>query len=285
MTPNAQTAIFAVEEKLIRLNYSRQTIKTYKNCLKGFLAYYSQKEPQEISKEEIETYLFHLVKARKIAPATQNQIINAIKFYYEKVLHYPRQFYNLQRPKKNKQLPGVLSPAEVKRIIQATANPKHRCMLLTIYAAGLRRSELLHLRIQDIRSGEGLIFIKSGKGRKDRYVTLSGHLLQALRAYYRQYRPEYWLFEGQDGGQYSATSLQKVFRRAVQKAGVRAHCTLHTLRHSYATHLVQQGVDLRAVQQLLGHNSLKTTQIYTHITDQQLAKIQSPLDRLFDSKT
>jgi len=146
-----------------------------------------------------------------------------IQFYFEKVLHHPRQFYNLQRPKKNRQLPNILSPNEVKRIVQAVHNKKHQCILLTIYAAGLRRSELIKLRIQDIRSEEGLIFIKSGKGNKDRYVPLSKHLLQALRSYYRQYRPEYWLFEGQNGGPYSATSIQKIFRRAVQKAGVNAY--------------------------------------------------------------
>jgi len=277
-------AILKLEEKLIRLNYSWQTVKTYKHCFNTFLRYYSGKEVQEITKAEIESYLVHLIREKGIAPSTQNQIINAIKFYYEKVLHHPLQFYNLQRPKKFKSLPNVLSTQEVRRIFQAVSNKKHYCMLLAIYACGLRVSELTRLRIQDIRSGENLIFIKSGKGKKDRYVPLSAHLLKELRAYYRIYRPDYWLFEGQTGGQYSTRSVQNVFRRAVKKARINAYCTLHTLRHSYATHLVQQGTDLRTVQRLLGHNSLKTTQIYTHITDQQLAKVQSPLDRLFQDK-
>ena len=190
----------------------------------------------------------------------------------------PRRFYALERPIKEKKLPVVCSKEEVLRIIAATNNLKHRCMISLLYSAGLRKNELLQLRITDINSNDKRIHVRGGKGKKDRYTLLSKTLLSDLRQYYKLYRPKDYLFEGKFGGQYTATSLGKVVKNTAKKAGIAKRVTPHTLRHSFATHLLESGVDIRYIQALLGHNSLKTTEIYTFVATKHLETIQNPLD-------
>jgi site-specific recombinase XerD len=278
--PNYRTVPECYTEKLTVLRYSPNTIKTYKDCFGEFINYYSQKELSEISAEEIQVYLLYLVEVRKISTSYQNQAINAIKFYYEKVLKGKRHVYYMDRPRKEKILPTVLSETEVKMILESITNLKHKCLIMACYSAGLRISEALNLKPADIDSRRMMILIRGGKGKKDRITLLSGRLLELLREYYRLYKPSEYLFEGQMGGQYSERSAQMVLKIAVKKAGITRPVTLHTLRHSFATHLLENGTDLRYIQSLLGHSSPKTTQIYTHITTKGFDQIKSPLDKL-----
>ena len=172
---------------------------------------------------------------------------------------------------------------EVKKIINAPVNIKHKAILYTIYSAGLRVSELVNLRITDVLSSEGSIFVKDSKGKKDRKTVLSLILLEVLRAYYKEYKPSYWLFEGQDGEKYSARSVQEIFRKAVKDTNTNPWATVHTLRHSFATHLIQNGVNMRYVQEMLGHSNSKTTEIYTHVIAVNNKTMKSPLDFLFQT--
>lgn len=242
--------------------------------------YYKDLDPEKITEEQIREYLLYLIEQRDVSISYQNQSINAIKFYYEQVLGRPVQTYYIQRPKKERTLPNVLSEEEVLSIIKCAENLKHRAMLSLIYSSGLRLGEMINLKLHDIDSKRMLIIVKQGKGKKDRVTLLSVKILHLLREYFKKYKPRDYLFEGQFGEQYSSTSVQKVFRMAKQKAGIRKKATVHTLRHSFATHLLERGTDLRYIQSLLGHQSAKTTEIYTHITKRGLDKITSPLDNL-----
>jgi integrase/recombinase XerD len=279
-TPQYAEEIVKLEEQMILKRMSITTTKTYKNCFSQFLFYYNTLHPKDISKEQITAYMLFRIKTHQISESVQNTFINAIKFYYESVLGRERTYYDLQRPKKPFQLPNVLSEAEVIKLIQAAENFKHKCILLTIYSAGLRLSEVLKLRLIDIRRDQNHILIKAAKGKKDRCSSLSDKLLFYLDPYIQQYQPTYWLFEGQSGGQYSARSVQLIMEKAVKKSQVNPLATVHTLRHSFATHLVLKGITLRHVQELLGHESSKTTEIYTHLTGEQLRLVKSPLDGL-----
>ena len=233
-----------------------------------------------LTKEEIQAYQRYLVEDRKVSTSYQNQAINAIKFYFEKVLKQQRETYYIERPRKERYLPVVLSEEEVKKIISSISNLKHRCMIMTAYSAGLRVGELLDLKLGDVDSNRMLIRINQGKGKKDRVTLLSVKLLELLRQYYKQYRPHNYLFEGAAGGRYSERSIQNVLQRAARKTGILKHVTMHTLRHSFATHLLENTTDLRYIQELLGHSSPKTTQIYTHITTRGFGQLRSPLDNL-----
>jgi integrase/recombinase XerD len=267
-------------EKLLQKRYSRNTIKTYVSYMRAFVEEFSGKELKYITTRDINRYILQLIRTRQISVSQQNQRISAIKFYYEKVLGCQRNFYHVSRPKKEKRLPGILTVDEVGLLLQCCSNLKHKCILMTLYSGGLRRSELINLRISDIDSQRMLIRVSHSKGNKDRYTLLSEKLLKLLRDYYRSYKPKYWLFEGQGGGQYSATSVANIFRKAMKQVQIRTHATPHTLRHSFATHLLEQGISLRYIQELLGHSSSKTTEIYTHVSTKQLTKIQNPLDKL-----
>lgn len=275
-----EEALLAVEQKLSLKAYSYFTIKSYKGALLYFFSYFRASNLKQLTKAEIEGYLYHLIEKYKISESKQNTIINAIKAYYEHVLGKPREYYDIQRPKKPQTLPNVLSQEETKRLLEAPSNLKHKAILYTIYSCGLRISELIKLRIQDVHSNEGYVFIKGAKGKKDRRTVLSPKLVKLLEAYEKEYKPSYWLFEGQTGGPYSASSIRAIFRRAVKSADANAWATVHTLRHSFATHLLQQGVNLRYVQVLLGHHSPKTTQIYTHVLEINNKVVHSPLDFL-----
>ena len=280
LSEKALVALERYEQKLILKAYSLNTIKTYKNEFIQFLTFFEAHDLKTVTKEQIEGYIQHLVNKYNISENKQNQSINAIKWYYEQVLEKPKEYYNITRAKKALTLPNVLSKEEVKSLLEVHTNIKHKAMLYTIYSAGLRSGELINLRIKDIHSDDGYIYIKGAKGKKDRRTVLSDKLLILLRIYYKAYKPSYWLFEGQDGGQYTSKSLQQVFRNAAKKSNINPWATLHTLRHSFATHLIQNGTNLRYVQTLLGHNSSKTTEIYTHILTVSNKQVKSPLDDL-----
>ena len=188
--------------------------------------------------------------------------------------------YYFQRPKKEKKLPIVLSEEEITEILRQISNLKHKCIIYIIYSAGLRLSEVTNLQISDIDSKRKVITIRGGKGKKDRITLLSETILELLREYYKEYKPQKWLFEGQKGGKYSPTSVQKIFKTALAKTKITKNASIHTLRHSFATHLLERGTDLRYIQELLGHSSPKTTEIYTHVTKKGIDKIKSPLDNL-----
>jgi integrase/recombinase XerD len=267
--------------KLRELRYSPKTIKLYSSLFEEFINYYPNQDIKTIDEPSIIKFLRFLVTERKISTTYQNQSINAIKFYYEKVLGGQRKFYFIDRPNKEKTLPSVLSTEEVIGILKQTDNIKHRAILMTIYSAGLRISEATNLKIKDIDSDRMQIRVEQGKGRVDRYTLLSEKTVLILREYFKQYRPTIWLFEGtKKGEQYSTRSIQSVFHAAVQKAGITKDVSVHTLRHSFATHLLENGTDLRYIQNLLGHANSKTTEIYTHITTKGFDQIKSPLDTL-----
>ena len=221
-----------------------------------------------------------MVQERGISASSQNQAINAIKFYYEKVKGGARKFYQLERPLKETKLPTVLSVEEVQAMIKSTKNLKHKTMIMLCYSAGLRLGELLNLKPNDIDSDRMQISIKGAKGKKDRYTLLAEKLLPLLRDYYKKYGPKEYLFEGETGGQYSERSMQTVVKEALQRGNVKKYATVHTLRHSFATHLLENGTDLRYIQNLLGHSSSKTTEVYTHVTSKALSGLKSPLDNL-----
>lgn len=268
-----------LEQQLHLQRYSYNTIKAYKNFFIQFLAFYPDSDPKALKKEDIMRFLLESSGKKNWSDSTQNQAVNAVKFYYEKVLGQERTFYDL-RPRKSQKLPNVFSEEEVASLFSVIQNLKHKSILMLIYSAGLRIGESIRLRKEDIHFDRRSIFIKGGKGKKDRYTILSDKMIVILRNYLAAYTPAYWLFEGQDGGQYSKSSIQKVFRRAVSKAKVNPYSTVHTLRHSFATHLLERGMDLRYIQELLGHSSSETTQIYTHITRKAKQKFVSPLDHL-----
>lgn len=274
-------ALYSLEKVLTLKAYSTSTIETYKSMFKVFLSSFMDYDLAQVTKEQIEDFIYKMIKSHKISDSVQSQLISSIKVYYEHVLNLPKEYYAIQRPKRSVNLPNVLTEEEVFKIIQQPTNIKHRAILWTIYSAGLRISEVLNLRILDIHSEAGFIFVKDSKGKKDRKTILSPHLVTLLRSYYIEHRPSYWLFEGQTGGKYSATSVTKIFRRAVESTNSNPWATVHTLRHSFATHSIQNNVSLRHIQSMLGHASPKTTEIYTKTIEINNKKICSPLDNLF----
>ena len=271
--------VIRLETQLRLQRYSQSTVKTYKHFFIQFLADYPNRDPRLLKKEDIVRFLLKQGEEKRWSDSTQNQAVNALKFYYEKILGQERTYYDL-RPRRSQSLPGVFSEQEVARLFSAVPNLKHKTILMLIYSGGLRIGESVRLRKEDINFDRKQIFIKGGKGKKDRYTVLSEKLITQLQQYLAAYRPDYWLFEGQTGGQYSRSSIRKIFRRAVAKAGINPHSTVHTLRHSFATHLLERGMDLRYIQALLGHNSAETTAIYTHVRSQATQKFTSPLDHL-----
>ncbi len=265
---------------LIRKRYSEATIKNYVGQFTLFINYFADHKLNDLKDEHVKLYMHHLIEQRKVSASTQNVVINAIKFYFEHVLGQSQKFYAFERPMKESKLPIVLSEEEVKAVLTACENIKHKTMLYLIYAAGLRRSELINLKIADIDTDRKVILIRMAKGKKDRITMLSEKIQVMLQSYVEQYTPRVWLFEGAKGERYSESSLQKVFNRAWLKSGIKKEATLHSLRHSFATHLLESGTDIRYIQALLGHSSSKTTEIYTHVTRKGFEKIKSPLDNL-----
>lgn len=264
-------------QKLELKKYSNNTVKSYVSSFEEFINHFPDQEVDHLNEIDIRTYIQRLVQEKR-SDSYINLAINSIKFYYEIVLGMPNRFYMIERPRVSKKLPKVLSKEEVKRLIKATNNIKHRCIVSLLYSAGLRRSELLNLKLTDIDSSRMLIHVKDAKGKKDRYTLLSQTALGDLRTYYKQWRPNTYLFESPIGSKYSQSSIGKLISNAALKAGIRKHVSAHTLRHSFATHLLESGTDLRYIQLLLGHNSTKTTEIYTHVAKSSFDSIKNPLD-------
>jgi integrase/recombinase XerD len=266
---------------LLSRRYSNSTITTYSEALKTFLIFYNDKPLVEINNDDVIRYNNEYILNNNLSASFQNQIVNAIKLFFSTIRETQMRIDKIHRPKNAKLLPNVLSKEEVKLILNAHSNLKHKTMLSLIYACGLRRGELLHLKPADIDSKRGIVIIRQGKGKKDRIAPLSDKILTMLREYYMAFKPKYWLFEGQHPGElYSEKSLQSVLKQALQKARISKPVTLHWLRHSYATHLLESGTDLRYIQELLGHNSSRTTEIYTHVSTKNIQQIKSPFDDL-----
>lgn len=264
-------------QKLEIRKYSLSTARSYISHFELFINHYKNLDLLEIGESEICLYIELLVRSR-FSDSYINLSINSIKFYYETVLGMPNRFYSVERPMKVERLPEVIGKAKVLRMIDSTKNVKHRCILKLLYSSGLRRSEVINLKLKDIESDRMLIKVESGKGKKDRYTLLSTSLLTDLRDYYREFRPQYYLIEGPGGSQYSGTSIAKIVDKAAQRASIYKKVTPHMLRHSFATHLLEEGVDLRYIQALMGHNSTKTTEIYTHVAVNNLQRIKNLLD-------
>ncbi|MHB8127297.1 MAG: tyrosine-type recombinase/integrase [Desulfitobacteriaceae bacterium] len=271
-------------EELLRLKgYSPETIKAYLGHVKRFIIFLD-KEVQEIEDKDIRKYLLALLNQNK-SHAYVNQAVSSIKFLVLNVIHRRDIIVGLPRPKKENKLPDVLSRQEVSQLLNCVKNPKHKAILMLTYSAGLRVCEVVSLKISDIDSMRMLIHIKQGKGRKDRYTILSEVALETLRTYAKNYPLKDWLFPGNIVGSHlTERSAQRVFEIACKKAGIIKQVSIHTLRHSFATHLLEGGTDLRYIQEILGHKSSKTTEIYTHVSEKQLRRIRSPLDWLNDTE-
>lgn len=275
-----EEAVTALEQCLMLKRYSWRTVKAYKNCFRQFIRHYDETKPSQITRRQIDDYVAGLIRGKNISESYQNQILSAIRMFYAEVVGQEEKVRNIIRPKRAQKLPHVLTESEVTRLLQASTNLKHQCILMLIYSAGLRLGELLNLRIADLQPEKHRIFIRDGKGKKDRCSILSEKVFVKLNEYFDLYRPVEWIFEGEHGGRYAERSVQNIFTRAKNQAGINPFATTHTLRHSFATHLLEKGVDLRYIQELLGHESSKTTEIYTHITQKGMDKIKSPLDDL-----
>ena len=265
---------------LIRRNYGKNTIATYSSSLSAFQAYFAPQPINLLTEQNIEEYLNFLAIKKKVSYSSQNQTINAIKIYFEKVLNITKVTYKLERPKKTKTLPRIISKEAVQKMLSSANNLKHWSIIAFLYSSGLRRQELINLRISDVDLDRNQIFVRGGKGKKDRVTLLSAQLKKSIETYLTTYKPNYWFFEGPNRKQYSPTSVGLVVKNTAKKAGINQTVTPHMLRHSFATHLMDNQIDTRQIQVLLGHNSIKTTAIYTHVSQRDLQKITSPLDQI-----
>ena len=271
-------------EQLFLKAYSRSTIRTYCNEFSVFLKALKGRPAVDLGAAHLQKYLLYCLYKLKLSEHTIHSRMNALKFYYEQVLGRDKMFFEIPRPKKPLQLPKVLGEDELGRLFAAQSNTKHKAILFTAYSAGLRVSEVAALKIKHIDSGRMQILVEQAKGKKDRYVTLSPVLLDILREYIRTYRPRpvAYLFESEQTlGAYPTRTLQKIFQLAKEKAGIAKEVGIHSLRHSFATHLLERGTDIRYIKELLGHFNIKTTERYLHVSRKSLVNIVSPLDDLF----
>ncbi|MGJ8761319.1 MAG: tyrosine-type recombinase/integrase [Polaribacter sp.] len=265
---------------LFQKRFSENTVNTYVDVITTYIKYVLLKNAEIFSTKIVEAFSYDYIFIPNKSISYQNQFISGIKKFFE-YKGYSYEEIQIERPRKEKKLPIVLSGSEIKSLFNTLTNLKHKALLCLLYSAGLRIGEAINLEINDIDSKRMLIHIKQAKGKKDRYTLLSPVFVKILREYYIAYKPEKYLFEGQKGGKYSNTSAQKVLKNALFKAGIRKKATLHSLRHSFATHLLEKGTDVRYIQELLGHSSPKTTMIYTHVTEPSLKNIKNPFDDLF----
>ena len=280
--PVNHAALKRMHEQLVLKSYSPNTIRTY--CIEFAQLLYLLKDMHvdTLTPERLRSYFLYCATTLKLSENIIHSRINAIKFYFEQVLHHERLFFEeIPRPKKASLLPKVFSKKDIAKIFSKVDNLKHQLMLKLCYGMGLRVSEIVNLKVSGIDSGRMLVHIEAAKGKKDRYVTLPASILTDLRNYYRSYHPKTYLFEGQYGGQYSIRSVQAVFKNAMQKAHINKTVGIHGLRHSYATHLLECGTDMFFIQKLLGHKDIKTTEIYAKVSNRQIGNIKSPLDDLY----
>ena len=280
-SPEGIVQIEKFKQWLRSKRYSESTLINYSEALKSFLVFYREKPIAEITNEDVIIYNNDYILKNNLSASYQNQITNAIKLYFKTIKNTKIEVDKIHRPKRAKLLPNVLSKEEVKQILNAHSNIKHKTMLSLIYSCGLRRGELLNLKPADIDSKRGIVIIRQNKDKKDRIAPLSPKILEMLREYYIGYKPKTWLFEGQNNNtKYDERSLSNVLKQALTKSRISKPVSLHWLRHSYATHLLESGTDLRYIQELLGHSSSKTTEIYTHVSTKSLQQIKSPFDDL-----
>ncbi len=273
-------------DAMIREGYSRRTINSYCNKMQQFAQSIGPAHCDDICEDTVNAYLSDLAQ-KSVSDSLLNTAISAIKYYYSQVMYMPGfNIERIKRPRRELNLPKVISVEQVDRMLRSTENLKHVALLYALYGHGLRLSEILNLKLEDMLWDRNQIFVKNGKGNKDRYVNMSQEFKEVLKVYIHTYKPMYWLFEGQDQkNQYSETSVQQVVRNAARKAGIKQKVTPHTLRHCFATHLVDLGTQLPYVKELLGHADIKTTMIYTHITTSNISKVISPLDVLRKNTT
>jgi len=273
--------IITYSQMMVRQRYSWKSITSYTGKLARYIEFYKGQDIDQLTDSEANQYLSHIAKM-EVSNSLINITLSAIKLYYQKIA-FQSNFYldRLERPRKGKTLPTILSVREVDSMFKSIKNLKHLSLLYVIYGGGLRLAEVLNLRVQDILWDRNQIHIKSGKGNKDRMVMLSQTLKELLQRYFNDYKPQYWLFEGADRkSKYTASSVQKMVKTAASKAGISRKVSPHTLRHCFATHLMDNGTDTRYIQELLGHKDIRTTLIYTHVTTSSIKSIESPLDQI-----
>ena len=278
--PINQPALYTLIDTLKLKAYSASTIQTYRNEFAQLL-YALKSEPVDtMDAIKLRSYILYCHTTLGLSENTIHSRLNAVKFYFEKVLGREKLFIDIPRPKKPSILPKTIHVDDIKRLFEVTTNLKHNTMLKLCYGMGLRVSEIVSLKITDIDSKNMQVFIERAKGKKDRYANLPESILVQLRTYFKEYRPKKYLFEGQSGDEYSIRSAQSVFSNAMKKANINKVVGIHGLRHSFATHLLERGTDITYIQQLLGHNDIKTTLRYTHVTKKNIQNIKSPLDTM-----
>jgi site-specific recombinase XerD len=271
-------ALLKFQQTLALKSYSPSTIRTYTNEFVQFLQTIKEKPANEFTTARIKDYMQYCAEKLKLSENTLHSKINALKFYYEQVLGREKFFWEIPRPKKQEILPKVISKERIADLINSIENLKHRTIIMLTYACGLRVSEVVSLKVKHIDGQRKTIFIEKAKGKKDRVVSISPNMLIMLREYYKQYQPKYYLFEGQFENEHlSERSMQQVIQKAKRKAGIKQDGSMHMLRHSFATHLLDKGIDVVFIQKLLGHNNIKTTLRYLHVTNKDLVHILSPL--------
>lgn len=278
--PVNQPALQRLVETVRLKGYSENTEKVYRNEFAHLLAHLEGIDVNTVTPEQLRSYMLYCTQELKLSEAHLHSRLNAIKFYFEQVLKREKFFADIPRPKSHSTLPKHISTRDVKKLLDRTPNLKHNTMLKLCYGMGLRVSEIVGLKVSHMDSGNMQVHIVRGKGKKDRYVNLPASILDQLRAYYKEYRPKEYLFEGQYGGQYSIRSTQAVFKQAMKRAAINKEVGIHGLRHSYATHLMEAGTDIGHIQKLLGHEDIRTTLIYAKVIDRDVTKVKSPLDRL-----
>jgi len=279
--PVNQPALERLKEQLSLKMYSPNTIRTYSVEFAQLLYILKDTHVNSLTPERIRSYILFRIREHKLSENVIHSRLNAIKFYFEQVLHREKIFFkDIPRPKKKSILPDTLSKEEIKKIFTAVTNPKHLLMLQLGFGMGIRVSEIVNLKLTNIDSKQMLVKIESGKGKKDRYVPLPTSILLDLRSYFCAYRPAFYLFEGQYGGQYSIRAVQAVFKNAMRKAKIKKPVGIHSMRHSYATMLLENGTDMHFIQKLLGHKDIKTTEIYAKVSNRNIKNIKSPLDDL-----
>jgi len=278
--PCNQPALQLLTETLQLKAYSESTVRTYRNEFAQLLYVLKSVDVNTLDSTKLRSYFLYCTNTLQLSENTLHSRINAIKFYFEQVLHKEKLFFEIPRPKKPLQLPKTISARDIKKLFEVTQNVKHNLMLKICYGMGLRVSEVVNIKITDIDSNTMQVFIERAKGKKDRYANLPESILEQLRAYYKLHKPQKYLFKGLQGEQYSIRSVQQVFKNAMKKAGINKVIGIHGLRHSFATHLLENGTDIKFIQELLGHNDIKTTMRYIHVSEQQLKNVKSPLDNL-----
>ena len=268
------------KEVLIRCRYSQRTQKIYIHQVRNFLDFLQNRSPEGGKIEDIDSYIYGCIKSKNYSLSTIKQIVGALNLFYREVLKQELNYFYGKAIRRSYHLPVVLSVEEVQQIFKICKNLKHKAVLVTVYSLGLRLSEVLNLKIGDIDSDRMEINIRQAKGNRDRIVFLPESLLKLLREYFVRYKPKKFLFEGQGGGQYSATSVQKILKKYLKLAKITKKASVHTLRHSFATHLLEQGTDIRFIQEILGHKNIATTQLYTRISKSSIKKIKSPIENI-----